>query len=177
MCIARLSLAPLVLTTLIFTAPTLASDGEGSIAEAPVGWDVSAPNYSARAQEIALSVDQGTWMNLDVSPDGKRIAFDLLGDIYEIPIEGGEASPLLSGHAWEVQPQYSPDGRFLAFTSDRDGADNIWAMEIANPENKQQNQTHDTTCQKQDYSVATRHIQKNEKRKINAAPVVESQTS
>jgi imidazolonepropionase-like amidohydrolase/Tol biopolymer transport system component len=138
MCIARLSLAPLVLTTLIFAPATLASDGERSIAEAPVGWDVSAPNYSARAQEIALSVDQGTWMNLDVSPDGKRIAFDLLGDIYEIPIEGGEASPLLSGHAWEVQPQYSPDGRFLAFTSDRDGADNIWAMEIANPENKQQ---------------------------------------
>jgi len=108
MCIARLSLAPLVLTTLIFAPATFASDGESSIAEAPVGWDVSAPNYSARAQEIGLSVDQGTWMNLDVSPDGKRIAFDLLGDIYEIPIEGGEASPLLSGHAWEVQPQYSP---------------------------------------------------------------------
>ena len=138
MCIARFSLAPLVLTTLMFTPATLASDEEYSAAEPSVEWDVSAPKYSARVQEIALSVDQGTWMNLDVSPDGKRIAFDLLGDIYEIPIEGGEATRLLSGHAWEVQPQYSPDGRFLAFTSDRDGADNIWAMEIANPENKQQ---------------------------------------
>ena len=77
-------------------------------------------------------------MNLDVSPDGQRIAFDLLGDIYEMPITGGEAVPLLSGHAWEVQPQYSPDGRFLAFTSDRNGADNIWAVELDNTENKQQ---------------------------------------
>ena len=89
MCIARFSLAPLVLTTLMFTPATLASDDEHSAAEPSVEWDVSAPKYSARAQEIALSVDQGTWMNLDVSPDGKRIAFDLLGDIYEIPAHPG----------------------------------------------------------------------------------------
>ena len=96
-------------------------------------WDVSAPSYSAEVQEIELSVTEGTWMNLDVSPDGQHIAFDLLGDIYQIPITGGEATPLLSGHAWEIQPQYSPDGRFLAFTSDRNGADNIWVMDLTNP--------------------------------------------
>ena len=77
-------------------------------------------------------------MNLDVSPDGQHIAFDLLGDIYQIPITGGEATPLLSGHAWEIQPQYSPDGRFLAFTSDRNGADNIWVVDLTNPDNKHQ---------------------------------------
>ena len=109
----------------------------------PEVWDVSSPDYSVDAQTIPLSVNEGTWMNLDVSPDGHRIAFDLLGDVYEIPITGGKASPLLSGHAWEIQPQYSPDGRFLAFTSDRNGADNIWVMELANPENKQQI-THET---------------------------------
>ena len=76
MCIARLSLAPLVLTTLIFAPATFAGDGESSIAEAPVGWDVSAPNYSARAQEIGLSVDQGTRMKLDVATAGKRNPFD-----------------------------------------------------------------------------------------------------
>ena len=101
-------------------------------------WDVSAPSYSAEVQEIDLNVTEGTWMNLDVSPDGQHIAFDLLGDIYHIPITGGEATPLLSGHAWEVQPQYSPDGRFLAFTSDRNGADNIWVMDLANPDDKHQ---------------------------------------
>ena len=100
-------------------------------------WDVAAPSYSVDAQTIPLKVNEGTWMNLDVSPDGAHIAFDLLGDIYQIPITGGKASPLLSGHAWEIQPQYSPDGRFLAFTSDRNGADNIWVMELANPDNKQ----------------------------------------
>ena len=109
----------------------------------PEVWDVSSPDYSVDAQTIPLSVNEGTWMNLDVSPDGSRIAFDLLGDIYEIPITGGTASPLLSGHAWEIQPQYSPDGRFLAFTSDRNGADNIWVMELANTDNKQQI-THET---------------------------------
>ena len=110
----------------------------GTALESAPTWDVSAPNYSVPQQIIPLSVNEGTWMNLDVSPDGQRIAFDLLGDIYEMPITGGEAVPLLSGHAWEVQPQYSPDGRFLAFTSDRNGADNIWAVELDNTENKQQ---------------------------------------
>ena len=106
-------------------------------------WDVAAPHYSVDAQTIPLNVSEGTWMNLDVSPDGRHIAFDMLGDIYQLPISGGKAEPLLGGHSWEIQPQYSPDGRFLAFTSDRNGADNIWVMDLANPGNKQQI-THET---------------------------------
>ena len=106
-------------------------------------WDVAAPHYSVDAQTLPLNVSEGTWMNLDVSPDGRHIAFDMLGDIYQLPISGGKAEPLLSGHAWEIQPQYSPDGRFLAFTSDRNGADNIWVMDLSNPGNKQQI-THET---------------------------------
>ena len=74
----------------------------------PEVWDVSSPDYSVDAQTIPLSVSEGTWMNLDVSPDGSRIAFDLLGDVYEIPITGGKATPLLSGHAWEIQPSVQP---------------------------------------------------------------------
>ena len=68
-------------------------------------------------------------MSVDVSPDGKRIAFDLLGDIYELPIEGGEARALASGMAWDMQPRYSPDGKWIAFTSDRAGGDNLWIMD------------------------------------------------
>ena len=68
-------------------------------------------------------------MSLDVSPDGQEIAFDLLGDIYVMPISGGEARPLLTGHAWEMQPRYSPSGSEIAFTSDRGGGDNIWTMD------------------------------------------------
>ena len=87
-------------------------------------WDVTAPHGTGT--EVSFDVDEGTWMNLDVSPEGQEIVFDLLGDIYALPIEGGEARPLLTGPAFEVQPRYSPDGRHIAFTSDRGGGDNIW---------------------------------------------------
>ncbi len=89
-------------------------------------WDVEQPEVTSRDQTI--DVKTGTWMSLDLSPDGKKIVFDLLGDLYEIPIEGGEAKALTSGLAWDMQPTYSPDGRWLAFTSDRGGGDNIWVM-------------------------------------------------
>jgi hypothetical protein len=89
-------------------------------------WDVSFPPGERR--EIPLDVRSGTWMSVDVSPDGKRLAFDLLGDIYELPIEGGEARSLTSGMAWDMQPRYSPDGAYISFTSDRAGGDNVWIM-------------------------------------------------
>ena len=67
-------------------------------------------------------------MNVDVSPDGRTIAFDLLGDIYTMPIAGGTPTRISSGLAFDMQPRFSPDGRLIAFTSDRGGGDNIWVM-------------------------------------------------
>jgi imidazolonepropionase-like amidohydrolase/Tol biopolymer transport system component len=101
---------------------------------APVGeeekkagkWDVAAPPMSTRKVEI--DVTEGTWMNVDVSPDGRTIAFDLLGDIYTLPITGGTAKRIAEGLPFEMQPQFSPDGSRIAFTSDRGGGDNIWIM-------------------------------------------------
>ena len=89
-------------------------------------WDVQAPPGPSR--DIPLDVTEGTWMSLDVSPDGSQIVFDLLGDIYVMPIGGGEARAIASGVAWEMQPKYSPDGSRIAFTSDRAGGDNLWVM-------------------------------------------------
>ncbi len=89
-------------------------------------WDVNAPpgpHHDAR-----IDTTTGTWMSVDVSPDGKEIVFDLLGDIYTMPITGGEAHALTSGVAWDMQPRYSPNGKWIAFTSDRGGGDNIWVM-------------------------------------------------
>ncbi len=91
-------------------------------------WDVANPPY-AYDVAVNLDVDTGTWMSVDVSPDGKEIAFDLLGDIYVMPSGGGEAKPLTSGIPWDMQPRYSPDGKWIAFTSDRSGGDNIWIMD------------------------------------------------
>ena len=92
-----------------------------------VKWHVNAPE-NAPLSKIDINVIEGTWMNINVSPDGEHIVFDLLGDIYQIPIAGGEAKPLAQGIAWQMQPVYSPDGKYIAFTSDEDGGDNIWIM-------------------------------------------------
>ena len=89
-------------------------------------WDVSNPDGPYK--EVSFTVNEGTWMNLDLSPDGKEIVFDLLGDIYRLPVTGGEAKLLRGGHAFEVQPRYSPDGKKILFTSDAGGGDNIWIM-------------------------------------------------
>ena len=98
-------------------------------------WDVNTP--SENHKEVEFTTDEGTWMNLDVSPDGKTVVFDLLGDIYSIPIDGGEAKLIRGGHAWEIQPRFSPDGKKLLFTSDAGGGDNIWMMD-ANGDNPKQ---------------------------------------
>ena len=92
-----------------------------------VKWHVNAPE-NAPLSKIDINVTEGTWMNINVSPNGEHIVFDLLGDIYQIPIAGGEAKPLAQGIAWQMQPVYSPDGKYIAFTSDEDGGDNIWIM-------------------------------------------------
>jgi len=90
-------------------------------------WDVNNPPYPTRA--IDLDVTSGTWMNIDVSPDGKEILFDMLGDIYRLPITGGDAQVINNSISWEMQPRFSPDGNSIAYTSDAGGGDNIWIMD------------------------------------------------
>lgn len=89
-------------------------------------WNIE--NAGGQAKRVTITTEEGTWMNLDVSPDGQTIVFDLLGDIYTIPIKGGKATLLAGGRAWEIQPRFSPDGKQISYTSDKDGADNIWVM-------------------------------------------------
>jgi Tol biopolymer transport system component/imidazolonepropionase-like amidohydrolase len=77
---------------------------------------------------LRFTTDEGTWMSLDVSPDGRTIVFDLLGDLYTISMAGGKAARLTSGIAWDCMPRWSPDGRAVAFITDRDGGDNLWIV-------------------------------------------------
>src|ERR1700688_658047 len=80
------------------------------------------------ARKIEFTTDEGTWLSLDVSPDGKTVVFELLGDIYTLPIEGGVAKLVDGGMAFDSQPKFSPDGKWIAFISDREGSENVWIM-------------------------------------------------
>jgi imidazolonepropionase-like amidohydrolase/Tol biopolymer transport system component len=101
--------------------------GQQEAQKRPEPWDVEGDHVPSSVVEF--DTDEGTWMSCDVSPDGQAIVFDLLGDIYRMPIAGGQAELLSGGVSWEAQPRFSPDGRLIAFTSDRDGGDNIWVMD------------------------------------------------
>lgn len=96
------------------------------ISAAQTKWSVENP--PGPSKKATFTLNEGTWMNLDVSPDGQTIVFDLLGDIYSIPVKGGKATLLAGGRAYEVQPRFSPDGKQISYTSDKEGGDNIWIM-------------------------------------------------
>lgn len=99
-------------------------------------WDIEAPKGAVISQ-VPIKTDEGTWMDVDVSPDGQTIAFTLLGDIYTVPITGGPATRIAQGMAWEVHPRFSPDGKRIAFTSDRGGGNNIWIMNADGSDKRQ----------------------------------------
>lgn len=100
-------------------------------------WDVAAPGKDFNYKSHTFTTNEGTWMNLDVSPDGQTIVFDMLGDIYSLPITGGKATVLRKGIPFEIQPRFSPDGSKIAFTSDAGGGDNIWVMHADGSQAKQ----------------------------------------
>ncbi|MBC7654267.1 MAG: PD40 domain-containing protein [Oligoflexus sp.] len=110
------------LVTLIFSFFTVFT-----FAQEKDKWDVEKPTGPSKT--INFNTDEGTYMNVDVSPDGKNIVFDLLGDIYKMSISGGKTTLLSGGMAFEVQPRFSPNGKYISYTSDKDGGDNIWVMD------------------------------------------------
>ena len=78
------------------------------------------------SSDLEFTTNEGTWMSLDASPNGRTLVFELLGDVYSIAVSGGRAQPLLTGRAFQSQPRFSPDGSQLTFISDESGSDNVW---------------------------------------------------
>ena len=105
-------------------------------AKKPDKWNVEAPR-GLTTHTVPIAVSEGTWMNVDVSRDGRTIAFDLLGDIYTMPIAGGTPRRIAEGLSYEHQPRFSPDGKRIAFVSDRGGGDNIWLMNVDGSDKRQ----------------------------------------
>lgn len=118
------------------SAPHAASAAPKKDAKPEEKWSVDAPK-GATIKQVAINTDEGTWMDVDLSPDGKTIAFTLLGDIYTLPIAGGTPKRISEGLSWDVQPRFSPDGARIAFTSDRGGGDNIWFMNADGTDKRQ----------------------------------------
>jgi len=88
-------------------------------------------------RKVKFTTDKGTWMSVDVSPDGKTIIFDMMGDLYTIPISGGKATHITEGMPYDVHPRFSPDGKSILYISDKSGSDNLWTMDLASKEEKQ----------------------------------------
>ena len=86
---------------------------------------------------LSFTTDEGSWLSIDVAPEGDSLIFDLLGDLYRLPIDGGEAIRLTSGLGYDSQPVISPDGQQLAFISDRNGATNLWVADITGADARQ----------------------------------------
>lgn len=105
---------------------------------------VSQTQSQAQAQStIAFETDEGSWMSLDVSPNGEHMVFELLGDLYQLPIAGGNAKPIVSGPGFASQPRFSPNGKQLVFISDRSGEDNLWLANAKGSELKQLSKRND----------------------------------
>lgn len=91
-------------------------------------WDVLNPPFSL--SEVKINTDETTWSSLDVSPSGEFMVFDMLGDLYKVSMKGGKAESLTQDFAWNIHPSISPDGKKVAFISDRDGLSNVWVMNV-----------------------------------------------
>ncbi len=123
------SLIAIFTLSYLFTLPLAYAEDEAEETKKEFAeWDVTAPPLNLNTVDITSS--ETTWSSLDITPDGKQFVFDALGDIFIVDITGGEAKSLTQDFAWNIHPTVSPDGKQVAFISDRGGLSNVWVMDI-----------------------------------------------
>ena len=110
------------------------------------------------ARAVDIDTDEGSWISADVSPDGKMVVFDLLGDIYTVPLAGGAAIQITSGMAFDGQPRFSPDGKWIAYTSDRDGGESVWIQNLETKETRQITKMKDKALQSPEWTPDGKYI-------------------
>lgn len=131
-----LRIAPVLLASLAWSAlvPAWAAGQEPPTAAADTADAERNPLREGLPLEptrtLRMEATEGSWMSVDVSPDGSTLVFDLLGDLYTLPVTGGTATPLTRGMGFDAQPRFSPDGESVVFTSDRDGGENVWILSL-----------------------------------------------
>ena len=75
---------------------------------------------------ITLDTEDFTQPHISISPDGKQLLFDVLGDLYRVPTTGGRAQKVLENQAWMSHAVWAPDAKRFAFWSDYNGSPGIY---------------------------------------------------
>ena len=132
---SRLALAALAALAAAGNSSLHAQDAPAGAGNGPGARSAELPLKPSRT--VKLTTDEGTWLSIDVSPDGQTIVTDINGDLYTIPIAGGKATRITDGLPFDAQPRWSPDGRKIVYVTDKDGSDDVWVIDADGKNPKQ----------------------------------------